>query len=244
MSVRYRLLLIAAFTLAEAANAQAPDTEAHSFNGNLSLVSDYRFRGLSQTDRRPAIQGGFDYAHASGFYLGNWNSSVDSETYPHGAGLEMDLYGGWKTTVGGFTVDVGALQYYYPGARADDAAGRKTGQRFDTLEAYAGVGYGVVSFKLWATLTDYFGLEDSKGSLYYDLGGSFPVNEKLNVLVHLGYQDVRRTSSADYLDYRIGLTYDLHGWALGAALVGVLDRDDTYDKVGDPTVVVSVSRTF
>src|SRR5256885_15411033 len=84
--------------------------------GNLTLVSDYRFRGITQTWGLPAIQGGFDYAHASGIYLGNWNSNV-SETagFPNG-NLEMDFYGGWKNTWGDLGADLGILYYYYPGS--------------------------------------------------------------------------------------------------------------------------------
>src|SRR5690606_32641568 len=84
----------AAFAQADAPAAQSP----HTFTGNFALVSDYRFRGISQTDRDPAIQGGFDYAHSSGFYIGNWNSSVTTDLYNGGAGLEMDFYAGFKPT--------------------------------------------------------------------------------------------------------------------------------------------------
>src|SRR5713226_7192278 len=79
--------------------AAAPASE-HTFTGNVGLFGDYRFRGISQTFRKPAIQGGFDYSHASGFYLGNWNSNVSSgASYPAGD-LEMDFFGGWKKTLG------------------------------------------------------------------------------------------------------------------------------------------------
>src|SRR5688500_5723947 len=70
--------------------------------GNMSLVSDYRFRGLTQTFEEPALQGGFDYAHSSGFYLGNWNSSI-SDTFYAGSPLEMDFYAGSKPTFGDIT---------------------------------------------------------------------------------------------------------------------------------------------
>src|SRR3954471_5124535 len=70
--------------------------------GNMTLVTDYRFRGISQTLGRPAIQGGFDYAHESGVYLGNWNSNVSSAAGYPGGNLEMDFYGGYKKAFGDF----------------------------------------------------------------------------------------------------------------------------------------------
>src|SRR5512139_1772771 len=77
-----------------------------SLTGNVGLFSDYRFRGISQTNKKPAFQGGFDLAHKSGFYVGNWNSNVDSSFY-NGSNLEMDFYGGYKGTFDAFSYDVG-----------------------------------------------------------------------------------------------------------------------------------------
>ena len=76
-------------------------------SGNLGLTSDYRFRGISQTQNAPAVQGGIDYAHSSGFYVGNWNSSVSSQMYTNGSGVESDLYAGFKKDIyKGLTIDV------------------------------------------------------------------------------------------------------------------------------------------
>ena len=96
--------LAAAFSVCGSAPAQSPVT------GNVSLVSDYRFRGLTQTFEEPAFQGGFDYAHSSGFYVGNRNSSI-SDTFYGGSPLEMDFYAGYKPTFGAVTGDVGILFY-------------------------------------------------------------------------------------------------------------------------------------
>src|SRR5262245_6213572 len=79
-----------------------------SLTGNAGLFTDYRFRGISQTNRKPAFQGGFDLAHKAGFYVGNWNSNVDAAMYT-GANLEMDFYGGYKGAFDAFTYDVGVL---------------------------------------------------------------------------------------------------------------------------------------
>jgi uncharacterized protein (TIGR02001 family) len=245
-------LLISAFAPLA---AHAEEVSSHSLTGNVSIVSDYRFRGVSQSYKQPAIQGGIDYSHSSGLYLGNWNSSVSGNSYNDGAGLEMDFYGGWKPTAGDFTFDIGALQYYYPGAEI-----RGTTEKYNTLEAYLGAAYGPLGFKAWYALTDWFGInkdsgyQDSDGSIYYDLSGTFPIADKLSLNAHVGYQSVRRNSDFDYFDYKLGLSYDYRSWLLGAALVGTDADEDIYfasrangsgsKDTGKATVVLSVSKTF
>ncbi len=99
--------------------APAPAAKAepdYTLTANVGLFSDYRFRGFTQTDYQPAIQGGFDFAHKSGFYLGNWNSNVSSALY-NGAPIEMDFYGGYKHAFGDFGLDVGAHLLLLPGHR-------------------------------------------------------------------------------------------------------------------------------
>ncbi|HXE38045.1 MAG TPA: TorF family putative porin, partial [Azonexus sp.] len=113
------LALVGAFSapvFAEEAAAPAADAGPHTLTANVGLFSEYRFRGIAQTAFRPAIQGGFDYSHSSGFYVGNWNSNVDpSAGYP-GGNIEMDFYGGYKAAFGDFGLDVGGIFYYYPGS--------------------------------------------------------------------------------------------------------------------------------
>ena len=116
----------AAFSLPVVGHAQTAPAAApaspHTLTANIGLYSSYRFRGIDQTFGKPALQGGFDYAHTSGFYAGNWNSNVNSGAgYPNG-NLEMDFYGGWKNTWGDWGLDVGAIYYYYPGTDAPVAA--------------------------------------------------------------------------------------------------------------------------
>src|SRR6476661_6152426 len=90
--------------------ADAPKTD-WTITGNAGLYNDYRFRGFTQTAYRPAFQGGFDVAHSSGFYIGNWNSNVEQALY-RGASLELDFYGGYKMSIGDLGFDVGAYYYY------------------------------------------------------------------------------------------------------------------------------------
>src|SRR5690554_5200838 len=132
-------------------------------SANLTIASDYAFRGISQTDQRPAIQGGFDYAHGSGLYVGTWASNISDGT----AGIETNLYGGYAFELGPVGVDAGLLRYYYPGSLASA----------NTTEAYVGLTWEFLSFTYSHALTDAFGMEKSKGSKYYVLGGSYEILE-------------------------------------------------------------------
>lgn len=117
------------------AQQKAPEPD-YTLTGNVGIYSQYIFRGLTQTDRQPALQGGFDYAHKSGFYVGTWGSNIswlrDFGAYSAGGSLELDIYGGYKGTIGSsdFGYDVGLLYYWYPG---DTAPGANTA---DTFELY------------------------------------------------------------------------------------------------------------
>ena len=177
--------------------------------GNLGLTSDYRFRGISQTQNAPAVQGGVDYAHESGLYIGNWNSSVSSQMYTNGAGVESDLYAGFKKDVyNGLTIDVGSYNYFYPRATA---AG--TGSNFDTYEAFAGVGYkDLVSAKYSQTLGNgYFGATNARGTSYTQIDGKLPVPVVTNLalVAHFGRTNVAHSTASDYNDINVGAVYTL-----------------------------------
>lgn len=249
----------------------APATPEHSLTGNLGLFSDYRFRGISQTWRQPAVQGGFDYAHSSGFYAGTWASNVSGNSYNNGAGLELDLYGGYKFALSqDLTLDLGALAYVYPGAKFNSAPGVPTGEKYDNVDLYIGLSAGAFSAKLSVAATDYFGLNGttagyayfnslparggSKGSSYLDLNYRFELAEGLTLDAHLGRVSVRHYSELSYTDVKLGLTKSLGGFNLGAALVAT-DADKSYyqagnsagqdpKKLGRAGLVLSVQRSF
>ena len=232
--------LAAATTLPGIAAAQG--TSPHTVTGNMGIFSDYRFRGISQTFAQPAIQGGIDYSHSSGFYVGNWNSNVSGLSYVDGT-IEMDIYGGYKFGAGPIGLDVGLLQYLYPGAEAG-------GVKYDTLEAYVGASWKWLTLKYSITLDDYFGVANSDGSGYLDLSASYEFAPKFTLVAHYGNQTVKNNSAADYADYKIGVTYDLKGWLLGLAYVdtditlnATNAANDTED-LGKGTVVFSVSKSF
>jgi uncharacterized protein (TIGR02001 family) len=239
----------AATALAQTAPAPAAEASPHTLTANVTLATEYRYRGLMQTNRRPAIQGGFDYAHSSGFYAGNWNSSISwlgDSNDDVSAPIEMDFYAGFKNTFGGdWSYDVGVLQYYYPG---DYPAGYT---RPYTTEIYAGIGYGPVFFKYSYAPTNLFGFADSKNSWYADLAANVPLNVwGLTLNAHVGYQKVQNFSDASYTDWKLGLTKDLgNGFALAVAYIDTNADRSVYTNtsgryVGKATAWASLTKTF
>lgn len=213
---------------------------ASPISGNMSLVSDYRFRGITQTFEEPALQGGFDYAHSSGIYLGNWNSSI-ADSFFAGSPLEMDFYGGYKGTAGPLGYDLGLLYYYYPGSNP----------KIDNTEIYAGISWQFLSLKYFHAVSDFFGAPDTKGSNYIDLTATWDLGSGWGLVGHIGHQKIKNNSDADYTDYKLGVTKDVGGWLFGAAFIdndasGTITNanNGTTKNVGDSTVVLSVSKTF
>ena len=237
-----------------APTAPAPTPE-HNFTGNVGLFSQYIFRGLTQTNRDPALQGGFDYGHSSGFYAGTWGSNISwlrenvtaapggvvtpFGTYGEGGSLELDFYGGYKTTFGDFGLDVGTLYYWYPGKIhplfGTFAAPFNDVPKANTWEAYVGGSWKWFSAKLSYALTDkVFANRNAGGTLYLDLTATVPLGDFAKGLTgftataHWGYQKYRgtdprnvgfaaayggRTPSNDdlfsYKDIKLGLAYAL-----------------------------------
>lgn len=236
---------------APAAGAESP----WAFTANLGLFSDYRFRGISQTDKKPALQGGFDVSHNSGLYAGNWNSNIDSAFY-NGANLEMDFYGGWKKSFdGGFGIDLGAIYYYYPGS----GAGGTT--KIDNAELYIGASWGPLTAKYNYAVTDFFSAPDSKGSSYLDLGFAYDLGKGFGFVAHYGYQYLKGDARIAQIggtfpgpdnisDWKLGVTYTIEGWAIGLAYI---DTNRSYTggtaaltnkDISGATGVLSVAKTF
>lgn len=221
--------------LAQAAAPAAAPTPAYTFTGNMGLFSEYRFRGIAQTFAKPALQGGFDFAHESGFYVGNWNSNISSGAgYPAG-NLEMDFYGGWKKAWGDWGLDAGLYYYYYPGTDANLASGTsaaftnpRTGQthtgRVDNKEIYIGGSWKWLSAKYYYSYGDYFSLADTKGSNYLDVSANFDLGGGWGLNGHVGSFRLKNwqttnLNDANYTDWKLGVTKDVGGWLLGATYI-------------------------
>src|SRR6185295_17197839 len=212
-------LAVPTLASAQAATPAAAPASPHTFTGNMSLVSDYRFRGISQTFKQPAIQGGLDYSHETGFYVGNWNSNVNSGAGFPGGSIEMDFYGGWKKTWGDWGLDLGAIYYYYPGTDATPANflpnprnGKVHGGSVSNTELYIGGSWKWISLKYSQAISDYFSLPDTEGSNYWDLSANYDMGNGWNLLGHLGFFSLKGwhngtdATKGDYTDWKIGVT--------------------------------------
>ena len=234
-------LLTGLSTVAFAADEPAAEVEVSPITANVTVVNDYRYRGISQSNFKPAIQGGFDYAHESGLYIGNWNSSIswvgdnayNSTGKSVSAPIEMDFYAGFKKEfIGeGFASDIGLLQYYYP------TSGYPTSSTLanpNTTEIYAAqnftfgpvTGFAKVSY----ALSTIFGYVKSSGSYYPDLTVNYDTGVwGLSLNGHVGYQYIAGTTPGStydnskyysYTDWKAGVTKDFGG-GLSAAVAYV-----------------------
>ncbi len=240
---------LASAQTAPAAPAAAPaPTPEHSFAYNVSLTSQYIYRGLSQSNYRPALQGGADYTHSSGFYAGVWASSI---TWLRDFGLsssrvEIDTYLGYKQSVGDFTYDVGYLRYNYPGKRTDGAL------RPDTDELYIAGTFKEYTLKYSHGLSNVFGTVDSKNTGYLDLTAAWPLVEGLTLTAHVGHQRFTGVTKSDssYTDWKLELGKDFgQGVSGGLGYTGTNANDEFYKPVskkftGKNTGYLFVKYTF
>jgi len=263
--------------------AEAESKSDFTTSGSVGLFSQYIFRGLTQTDRDPALQGNFDINHSSGLYLGMWGSNIswprdqygvgnqdatNSTYYKSGGSLEIDVYVGFKSEIGktGLGIDLGALQYYYPGTeRTRDQGWAKT----NTTEIYGALSYGwlqakyshVVSKDAWG-FGKYSGQDkDAKGTYYAELNATVPIGELigggplkgLSGIAHYGKQEFDNDTALgfpSYEDYKLGLSnaFD-NGVVIGAFWTdtkGARDSAWTYNgrNIGKETGTVFLQKTF
>lgn len=227
---------LVAAALAPGLAPAAEPTPDYTLTGNLGLFSQYIFRGLTQTNREPALQGGFDFAHSSGFYLGTWGSNVswlrDAGAYRAGGSLELDIYGGYKATLGDFTGDIGTLYYWYPGDPTFAAPGAAAANpKANTHEIYGALGWKWFSAKYSYGIKDEtFAVLNSDGTWYLDLTANVPLGDfakpltGVTLMAHWGKQKYRGTDPRNvsvggiqqtndqlysYEDWKVGLSYAL-----------------------------------
>ncbi|MEC5216018.1 uncharacterized protein (TIGR02001 family) [Actimicrobium sp. GrIS 1.19] len=224
-------------TLAHAEDAK-PDNEL-SFNAALS--SDYRFRGISQSRKMPALSGGADYVNnPTGLYVGTWLSTIKWTKDAGGGGdVEVDIYAGKRgEIVPDVSYDFGILTYQYP---SNDLH-----PRAETTELYVQVGTGPMYAKYSQSVTNLFGFVDSKNSSYLDLGANIDIAEGTQLNLHVGHQKVAHNTDFSYTDWKIGATKDL-GFASGS-IAAIGTNSDAYvgkgKNLGKATLVVSISKTF
>lgn len=266
----YQLTASAQTTDSIAAATQAQTTvssaAATPWSANLTLTSQYISRGFRQTWGKPAIQGGVDYTHSSGWSAGTWMSSVSNHFIENGT-VEWDLYGGYSGAVGDIAYS-GLIYYYaYPGAEMSFAS-----TKYNYGEAVASATYKWLNVKYWLTYTPtYFGYnsntlgvgnnKNSRGSGYLDINGNFDLSNGYNLLLHYGAERVKNFSAYNFQDVRVAVSKVLDGgWTLTGAYTKGWAKDGIYahyttgalnsagvPEVSNPlasTFLVSVTKTF
>ena len=252
----------AAIAITSVGHAEDAPAGPHHFTANVGIYSQYVFRGLAQTNERPALQGGFDYSHDSGFYAGTWLSNISwfSDTNAGTtSSLEWDGYGGFKKTwANGILTDIGYLRYQYPGSFPGLAPGTVEP---NTDEVYLGVGWKWASLKYSYSIDDTFGVEDSDGASYIDLTVTVPLPQGFTLALHAGQQKFEGASTYavlsgtdndalyGYEDYRATLSYAFAGsWTLAGSFTSSSSEDAGYTvlgkNLGDDQLIVSLSRAF
>jgi uncharacterized protein (TIGR02001 family) len=259
-------LILAALTVpgaalaADVAPAPAPAPE-YAITGNVGFTSDYVFNGISQSFRSPALQGGFDYTHTSGVYLGTWASNISGNQYTN-ASLEWDIYGGYNGKVNDdLGYNVGLMSVIYPGGKAYNTTPNNY-KKWNTTEAIAGATWKGLNVKYTHTLTDWYGINTSgftpvmwaagdtassgatgattadaaggsKGSGYLEANYTLGIAEGSSITVHAGHQKIRNFSKLSYTDYKLAVNKTYAGFNVGLAFTTTNATDNTlYHVVG------------
>ena len=222
------------FAGAQPAFAAEESSFPGTFSGNVGATTEYSFRGIAQSDEHPALQGGIDWGHDSGLYLGFWGSSIDFAD----ATVEMDFYGGMTGNFSEqFTWDAGFIYYAYPGS-AD-------GLNYDFIEAKGALGYDFSVVAMNASVNyspDYFA--GSGDSFYYSLGADVPLPHDFSLSGHVAYQDIDDEAAfgvPDYFDWSAGIGYAWNNFDFSLAYIDTdLDSGECADGC-DERVIFSLS---
>ena len=256
--------LLAAGGVAQAQTAQSGQTAqtpapaatepTSPFSFNVGLVSDYRFRGISQTRLKPALQGGVDFAHASGLYVGLWASTIRIlRDIPGGDGpVELDIYGGYKGKINdNLAYDAGILRYQYPKQNFPITV--------NTTELYGAVTYGPATLKYSHSIgKETFGVPNSRNTYYLEAAATFDLGSGWALTPHIGHQGYKGSNGgvgnsgfASYTDYSLGVSKELgNGISLSGTIVGTNTTNAFYTSgangknLGKTGLVVGAKYTF
>lgn len=242
-------LSAAAGAMAQTAAPAAPAEPESTLAYNVGAVSDYRYRGISQTRKQATLQGGFDYNDKSGFYVGAWASGIKwiQDAGAKDGNVEIDLYGGYKGAVGDVAYDVGFLRYQYQGNTLAKVSGLVDA---NTNEVYAAATMGLFTAKYSYATSNLFGNPKSTGSYYLDLSAALDLGEGYSLTPHVGYQNIAKTPDGTYTDYALTLGKDLgNGLSASAAVISTNAKKSFYytpagKPTGDAGLVVGIKYTF
>lgn len=234
------VLALCACSASAFADEPQPDNQ---LSYNASVVTDYRYRGISQSRLDPALQGGMDYSNTpTGLYAGTWLSTIKWIHDSGGSGnVEWDIYGGKKGDLGnGVSYDVGGLYYAYPSNGLKPNA--------NTFELYGQLGFGPAYVKYSNSMTNLFGAPDSKHSGYLDVGANLETGmQGVTVQLHAGRQDVRHNGALSYTDWKLGVSKDFGFATLQLAWVKTTTsayRSPAGENLGKSAAVLNLSKTF
>jgi uncharacterized protein (TIGR02001 family) len=244
----------------------AEDAPTPAVTANVSLVTNYLYRGISQSGNKPALQGGFDYTHSSGFYAGVWGSSIswisDEGAATNAGGVELDTYIGFKNSFAAdFNYDVGFLRYNYPASYPNpmnNIVGTTPFAKADTNEVYGLIGWKWISLKYSYSLGSTFTVPGASGTNYIDLSANYPIPDTTYTLgAHYGKQTYKGTAAdalsvagmdPTYSDYRLSVAKDL-GSGFSASLTYSKTNASAFytvngKQLGKGTGVLALTRTF
>ena len=241
--------LLTNFAHADDAVAPAAAKPDNELAYNIGVVTDYRYRGISQTNMDPALQGGADYTNnPTGFYAGTWLSTIKWTKDISGTGdVEWDLYAGKRGDIApDLSYDVGVLSYVYP---SNGLAQVMNYVNANTTEVYGQLSYKVVSLKYSQSVTNLFGNPNSKNSGYLDLSSTIDLTEGYSLGLHVGHQSVKNNDAYAYTHWKVGVSKDMFGVNVGLSVVGTnadkmlyVTPDDKF--TGKTALLLNVLKTF
>lgn len=202
------------------AHAEGP----HEFSANVALTSDYMYRGFTQSNEGPALSGGFDYGHVSGFYAGVWASSIEFNAGTDNASsLEVDVYAGFGGDIGdsGLSYDVGGLYYIYPDQNEDTAGD------YDFFEFYGSLGYSIndmVSTGLYLAYSPDFYGETGTG-IYVAANVDLALSQGFGASFNIGNQDVDDTDT-NYTHWSVGISKEVGAFGFDMTYYDMFDADE------------------
>ncbi len=241
--------------LAQADATASQEPKIHVFTSSVTLTSDYRYRGLTQTMQRPAIQGSFDYTYRGGLYLGAAGSNVSTIVYPK-AVLEMDFYGGYRFTRGPLSFDLGGIYVFYPSSNVlllNPQTGKsKRSKPIANFDLNASAAWKWLTLKYSHSTTDFYGAPDTSNTGYLDLTATKTFQGGWGLAAHYGHQWMRNWKDAAYDDWRLGVFKDIKGFVLGLDYIDTNAKDAVYlysddDRsmnIGKAGAVVYLKRSF
>ncbi len=238
---------------APAAPAPAAPPPDWTHAGNVSLVSDYNFRGVSQTQGKPTAQATLDFTHVSGLYLGLFGSGVSHAAYNNAAGSEVDVYGGYRLALDADSnIDVGLVTYWFPSAHYV-AAGRDI--KYHTQDVKIGVNRGPFNAYAWYTVSkNWFGFAidpvsgayaDTKGTTYIEANFNPELAAGLILNVHAGRQTVRQLEGFNFVDLKVGVSKNSGEVKKGNALYYTfVNADGSSKNVVGTRLLLTAGRNF